>query len=181
MRTTLAVFAAITTLSSVAAAAEVRNPFLEQPGPKVLLQSADVQQTLELSQQQRAQLAERQSVDEMLEVLSPSQRRQLQVLDAQREGGYALTHELIVNYLKLSDRQQKQVAEAVEANAAEHAKMRDFMSRARFRSKEAMDQYVAGFRDKADQRLTDVLTAEQKKNLQQVFAGEVAFAVKAGD
>jgi hypothetical protein len=46
--------------------------------------------------------------------------------------------------------------------------MKDFLTRARFRSREAMQKYIDGYRDDADKRLLDVLTAKQKKQLAEI-------------
>ena len=71
--------------------AEVRNPFLEQPGMQVLLAAPDVRQTLKLTEAQAAAVDGATTLELKLKAISESQRRQLRIIDAQREGGYVLT------------------------------------------------------------------------------------------
>lgn len=151
------------------ARSEVRNPFLEQPGQQVLLAAADVQTTLKLTPDQMTKLGATKALDAKLKVLTEEQRRRLRVIDAQREGGYVLTHDRVVDYLALTSEQSTQVDAVVATHAAKHKEMRDFMSRARFRSREAMEEYVAGFRDKADKALYGVLTPDQTEKLETLF------------
>lgn len=80
-----------------------------------------------------------------------------------RLGGRALFEPEVRERLKVTPDQVEQLKEARAVNEAEHAKMVDFMRRARFRSAEAMAAYVKKYADAADERLFAVLSEEQRK------------------
>jgi predicted transcriptional regulator len=154
--------------------AATRNPFVTPIGWEGLLQDVAVQKELMLSDDQAAKIKQvinrlsgKPDLTEQAirKLIIGEQITRIEQLDWQREGGYALFDPKISKTLSISEKQQGQLAEVATVNAAEHKKMRDFMSRARFRSREAMAQYVDGFHKPANKRLLDVLSKDQQGKL----------------
>jgi hypothetical protein len=103
--------------------------------------------------------------DAIARLLKPAQLATLKRLSWKARGGYALFDPELGKRLAITAEQQGRLKEASEVNEVEHRKMKDFLRRARFRSREAMQKYINGYRDAADKRLLAVLTAKQKKSL----------------
>lgn len=98
--------------------------------------------------------------------LSETQWKRLKQIQWQLLGGEALFDQELSGFLDVTDAQKKLLSAARATNAAEHKKMLNFMSRARFRSRQAMEDYKAKFRDAGNKRLMDVLTQKQRDALQ---------------
>lgn len=155
------------------ASAATPDPFGPRGQWTALLQQADVQKSLSLSPEQvrfagELKPAADDNRDRIAKGLNAKQLKSLRRRSWREQGGYALFDPALAKQLKIADEQKKKLQAAAEVNKAEHLKMKDFLSRARFGSREAMEKYIAGYRDAADKRLTDVLTAAQKKTLRSI-------------
>lgn len=166
---TLAMAAVLLVGSHVHAATS--NPFVTPSGWAGLLQDPAVQRDLKLSKDQIADFKKligklpespTELEAEIRKHVMGEQLTRIEQLNWQREGGYALFDPKVAKALSLTDEQQKRLADAAKVNAAEHEKMREFMARARFRSQEAMEQFVEGYRNPANERLLNVLSKDQQ-------------------
>ena len=83
--------------------------------------------------------------------------------------GSAIFEPKVSKALDLTTDQRDRLNDANEVNAAEYEKMLDFLVRARFGSKEAMEAYKKKFRTAASERLLAILTPSQRKRLDQMF------------
>jgi hypothetical protein len=150
------------------------NPFVTPSGWAGLLQERAVQQELKLSDDQVAEFKKLigklsgnpgEVESEIRKQVMGEQLARIEQLNWQREGGYALFDVKVAKALSLTEEQQERLTVAAGLNAIEHKKMRDFMARARFRSREAMEQYVDRYRKPANERLLGVLTKDQRSKL----------------
>lgn len=147
------------------------NPFVTPSGWAWLLQEPAVQKELKLSDDQVAEFKNLigklsgnpgEVESEIRKQVMGEQLARIEQLNWQREGGYALFDAKVAKALSLTDKQQKRLADAAKVNASEHEKMRDFMARARFRSQEAMEQFVESYRKPSNERLLSVLSKDQQ-------------------
>lgn len=170
-------------LSSIAvaqaSAAAPKDPYGPRGGLTALLKKKAVQAELKLTEKQQAfanalKPAKGDNLAAIKKSLEKSQQKRLHQLSWQARGGYVLFGKFVASKLSITEDQQEKLAAAAKVNVAEHAKMRDFLRRARFRSREAMQKYIAGYRDAADKRLLDVLTAAQKKSLKALLGKPLA-------
>ncbi len=132
-----------------------------------------VQKVVQLLAQVRDGKAQSQAQSTLSASLSGEQYKRLKQLHWQRMGGYAILEPEVSKTLEISEEQRKQLAAAQTKNRAEHQKMRDFMSRARFRSAEAVEQYKSKFRTAANQRLRAILTPSQIKELDRLLGKQL--------
>jgi len=116
--------------------------------------------------------AQHMAHESVTKALSESQLKRLKQIHWQRLGGSAILERGVAETLELSDEQRKKLAVAQELNRVENKKMLDFMSRARFRSREAMEEYKAKYRNAANERLLSVLTEKQEAKLTEMLGEE---------
>ena len=124
-------------------------------------QMGEVKKVAMLLAQVRDGKAQSQAKTQLSELLSAEQLERLKQIYWQRLGGYALLEPEVATLLKISEEQRKEFTIVQEINAAEHKKMLDFMSRARFRSPEAAEEFKAKYRTAAKKRLLAILTSDQ--------------------
>lgn len=124
-------------------------------------QITEAKQVAELLAQVRDGKAQSQAERQVSASLTAEQFKRLTQIHWQSMDGYALVESEVSAALEITDQQKKKLFEAQTTNVAEHKEMLDFMSRARFRSREAMEQFKAKYRTAANQRLRSVLTPEQ--------------------
>lgn len=169
--------AAVSSIST--ARAETRNPFRDPPSWLHLIQDPDTQKQLVLTDEQVEEIqriigAAAEEADagqkQIEKLLSEPQKRLMQKLDLQQEGGYALLNERIAAYLVITDEQKGKLKEIVAANEIQHTEMRNTMMVARFASAEAMAKFIADYRETADAALLEILTEDQSKKLKALFA-----------
>jgi len=156
-----------------------RNPFTLAPqGWAGLLQDEAVQKEVNITAEQQAaiqkivggKLDKPEAVEAAIrKLLDEAQIARVEQLDWRREGGYAIFRFPVAQALELTEQQKQALRAAYKVNESSHQEMRDFMARARFASREAMEDYVAGFRDKANARLLVVLTDEQAAKLKEML------------
>lgn len=156
-----------------ASSAAVRDPYGPRGAWTALVKRADVRKVLGLTPRQRKTLGalsparddNRQAISRALKAgqLSKLKRRSWR-----EQGGYALFDPELAKQLKITDEQQIRLEAAAAVNLAEYRKLKNFLTRARFRSKQAMEKYIAGYRNAADKRLLAVLTAAQTKMLRSI-------------
>ncbi len=167
----------IALLSNMAEAVE-RNPFATPHGWVGLMTDPAVKADLKFTVEQTGKITAiigslggkpDEAAEAMREHLTEEQLVRIQELDWQREGGYALLDPKISKPLAITKEQEEQLAKAVIVNAAENKKMRDFMARARFRSHQAVLDYVAKHRKPANERMFKVLTKEQQAKLKELL------------
>lgn len=120
---------------------------------------------MQIKEAANLKLAKDDNRDAIAKFLKPAQLATLKRLSWKARGGYALFDPELSKKLEITAEQQAQLKAAARVNVAEHRKMKNFLARARFRSRAAMQKYINGYRDAADKRLLDVLTAKQKKKL----------------
>ena len=164
-------------LLSLAAAGQDAEPPRGIIGMVRQLSDKKVQQELELTEKQidearqvaelLAQVhdgkAQSQAERQVSASLTAEQFKRLKQIHWQSMDGYALLESEVSAALEITEQQRKKLIEAQTTNVAEHKKMLDFMSRARFRSREAIEQFKAKYRTAANQRLRSVLAPEQVK------------------
>lgn len=92
--------------------------------------------------------------------LDADQLTRLKEISYQVRGGAALADEDVARELKLT---KKQITEASDVWTKEEKNLKDFLARARFRSREAMLEHVSKHRKKAGESMLAVLDDEQKK------------------
>ncbi len=174
-----AVLISLSCFATTARAAAPKDPF----GPRgswttllksVLLNNKVVQKELRLTKEQqvfagRLKPAKDDNVARIEKTLDAKQLIRLKQMSWQARGGYVLFEREVAEALRITDTQQDKLAAAAKVNAAEYQKMRDFLRRARFASREAMENFIAGYRNAADKRLLDVLTAGQHKLLNKML------------
>ncbi len=136
-------------------------------------QLTDTQKVIQLLAQVRDGKAQSQAKSTLSASLSDEQYKRLKQLHWQRLGANALLEPEVSKTLEISDEQKGQLAAAQTKNNAEHQKMRDFMSRARFRSAEAVVQFKSKYRIAAEQRLHAVLTPAQVKELDSLLGEQL--------
>jgi hypothetical protein len=100
--------------------------------------------------------------------LSEEQLERLEQIHWQRLGARAIHERKVRQGLGLTDEQQKKLQEVKALNDAEHRKMLDFLRRARFRSREAMEKYKQEYLDAATGRLLGILTVAQREKLKEM-------------
>jgi hypothetical protein len=100
--------------------------------------------------------------------LSEEQLARLEQIHWQRLGARAIHESKVRQGLDLTDEQQKKLQEVKALNDAEHRKMLDFLRRARFRSREAMEKYKQEYLDAATGRLLGILTVAQREKLKEM-------------
>lgn len=174
---TACLLAAAWLLSVPARAADVANPFAELASWSRLLGDPSLQAKLKLTAERAEQLQQLLAGAPTAEAgqklvaaqLAEPQLRTLRKAAAQAEGGYALFDPQMAKYLSLTKEQQTQLEAVAKENEALAAEMRDFMRRARFRSREAMEEYVQGYLDKASERLLACLTDAQRDQWMRLF------------
>jgi hypothetical protein len=164
-------------MASLAAGTATAAAPVDPYGPRgqwtPIVQSTAAQKPLKLTPMQIKQAANlKPDKDDnrkaIAKLLKPEQLETLKRLSWKARGGYALFDPELSKKLKITREQKSRLKEASEVNEVEHRKMKDFLTRARFRSREAMQKYIDGYRDDADKRLLDVLTAKQKKQLAEI-------------
>ena len=136
-------------------------------------QMGEVKKVAMLLAQVRDGKAQSQAKTQLSESLSAEQLKRLKQIYWQRLGGYALLEPEVATLLKISEEQQKEFTVVQAINAAEHKKMLDFMSRARFRSAEAVEEFKAKYRTAATQRLLAILTPDQVVVLEKLLGKAV--------
>jgi hypothetical protein len=136
-------------------------------------QMGEVKKVAMLLAQVRDGKAQSQAKTQLSESLSAEQLKRLKQIYWQRLGGYALLEPEVATLLKISEEQQKEFTVVQAINAAEHKKMLDFMSRARFRSAEAVEEFKAKYRTAAKQRLLAILTPDQVVVLEKLLGKAV--------
>ena len=148
-----------------------------------VLNQAAVQKELKLSAEQlkvvegasdlldRIRDGKAQSIAEkqLTQSLTAQQLTRLKQIHWQRLGGEVLYEREVSLALMITVEQKKQLAAARAINVAEHKKMLNFLARARFASKQALEAYKNKYRVAANKRLIAVLTPEQKKTLDQLL------------
>ncbi len=102
--------------------------------------------------------AQSQAKRQLTASLTAKQFNRLKQIHWQRLNGYALLEPEVSAALMITEEQKKELVGAQAMNVAEHNKMLDFLRRARFRSREALEQFKAKYRTAASQRLRSVLT-----------------------
>jgi hypothetical protein len=151
----------------------------------VLLAREDVRGELKLDEKAASQVedllakhaGDEKTLREKLDkALAAEQVARLRQLGWQAAEGYALLDDLVAKELKFTAKQRAALAEARAQNAAEHAEMKDFLARARFRSAEAMQAYIEEHRASASGRLLAVLTEEQERKLKKLCGEPFEFA-----
>ena len=159
----------------VAAQDSVKDPFQEGNPWTKLLADANVRKQLEIEAKDAGQLEkllgapDADSAKKLAELLTEKQLRTVRKIRMKSLGGYALLHSRMAKYLELSDEQAVQLKAAAEQNLKDHAEMKNFMARARFRSAADAAKYVQGYRDKAHKRLFAVLTKDQQAKYDKIF------------
>ena len=164
--------AATATVALNPAQAAVKDPYGRGNWTK-LVKDKGVQKALGLTDSQAKSLsalpfAKDGNREKITKILEPKQLKTLKRLRWKAIGGYALFEEEVADALALTDSQQEKLAAVAKENVSDHKKMRNFMARARFRSREAMEKFIAGYRTKADQRLLAVLTKDQAAKLKKL-------------
>ena len=169
-------------------AAFTGKPFRTPPGWAGLLQDDLVQQDLQLSSEQATKIklllgklaAKPNEVKPAVtKLLKAKQLTRSEQLNWQREGGYALLDPKVAQALGLSKKQKSKLADAAKTNAIEHQKIKHFMARARFRSRQAMHDYVTKFRKPAEALLMKVLERAQHAKLKTLLGKNLANAQTA--
>ena len=107
--------------------------------------------------------------DKITKSLSDEQFERLEQVHWQRLGGRAILEPKVRDRLGIDEGQKKKLDDAKAINTVQHAKMLDFLRRARFRSREAMEKYKQGYRDAADKRLLGVWTEKQRAQLKRLL------------
>jgi Spy/CpxP family protein refolding chaperone len=156
-------------LEAPAAENEQNNPF-GLPGEwSSILRQESVLKDLKLTAKQvesiqtilnDASLKQEQIRKQVGDTLSAEQVARLKQSSRQISGGFALFEPDVAIALGLTPQQQKKLSEISEKA---YGDMKNFMSRARFRSKDAVDKYILGCRDRAGELLLAELTSEQRK------------------
>jgi hypothetical protein len=101
--------------------------------------------------------------------LTAGQLTRLKQIHWQHLGGYALLESEVSTAIGITKNQRKKLLAAEAENTSEHKKMVDFLRRARFRSREALEQFKAKYRSAANQRLRSILTREQLKSFEKLL------------
>ena len=163
-------FAAALVVTCPASAADPADPYDPRGKWTAIVKSKSAQMTLKLTSAQIEQAANLKPAKDdngiaIIILLQSAQLERLKSMSWKARGGYALFESELSKQLNITADQQERLKAAAAVNVVEHRKMNDFLTRARFRSKEAMQKYINGYRDDADKRLLDVLTAKQKKTL----------------
>ncbi|MFQ5732143.1 MAG: hypothetical protein ACE5KM_09320 [Planctomycetaceae bacterium] len=104
-------------------------------------------------------------------VLKPEQVKTLKRISWKALGGYAVFDDEVSDALEITDAQKTKLEAAAKTNQAKHRKMKSILALARFRSRAAMEKFIAGYRDAADQRLLAVLTKTQRAQLKKLVGG----------
>jgi hypothetical protein len=166
------------------AADEPPNPF-GLPGEwREILTQEPVRKELRLSTQQAvrlapvlddAKLAPEEARKRIGEALDAEQTARLKELSRQISGWFAVFEPDVFSALAVTSEQE---AKLCEITRKRYAEMKDFLRRARFRSREAMQKYVAECRDETGQLLRAVLTAAQQKKLADLQSRSIASAPK---
>ncbi len=162
--TAMAVF-----LEAPAAENEQHNPF-GLPGEwSSILRQETVLKDLKLTTKQAesiqtilndASLTQEQIRKKVAGTLSAEQATRLKKISRKISGGFALFEPDVALALGLTPQQQKKLSEISEKA---YGDMKNFMSRARFRSKDAVDKYIMSCRDQASELLLAELTSQQRK------------------
>jgi hypothetical protein len=100
------------------------------------------------------------ALKELGKALSPGQLKRLRQISYQVRGGAAVGDAEVQRELKLTARQKEEVGKVWKE---EEAGLDAFLSRARFRSREARDAYVLKHRREAGERMLKALTETQRK------------------
>jgi len=124
-------------------------------------QTNEVMKVAEFLAQVRDGKAQSQAEGRLSASLAADQINRLRQIQWQRLDGYALLEPEVAAALEITAEQKKRLLDAQATNAAEHQKMLSFISRARFRSRQALEQFKAKYRGAANRRLRAVLTPEQ--------------------
>ena len=168
MRSLLYALPVVLLLATAAAADEAVLPGT----PLALLAHARVQKELKLTDKQTAAVkglaasvnkGDAKAADALAtakKTLDANQMTRLKEISYQVRGGAALTEEEVATALDLT---KKQIGEVGEIWKDEEKKLKDFLAVARFRTPEAMREYVSGHRKKAAEKMLGVLSDEQKK------------------
>jgi hypothetical protein len=109
--------------------------------------------------------AQRMARTSIQKSLNDDQFKRLERIHWQRLGARAVFERRVRADLKISRDQVQALQKARAVNDAEYGKMKDFLSRARFGSQQAMEMHKQRYYDAADKRLLDVLTKTQRKKL----------------
>ena len=75
----------------------------------------------------------------------------------------------VAQSIKLSKKQKEALAEIAVQNKEQARRMKDLLSRSRFRSQKAMEEFKKKFSEPAQTRLLAVLKEGQKKHFQTMF------------
>ena len=132
-------------------------------------QMAEAKKVAELLAQVRDGKAQSQAERRLSASLTAKQFNRLKQIHWQRLDGYALLEREVSTSLKITEEQKRKLLDVRTVNTAEHKKMLDFISRARFRSREAIEQFKAKYRIAAIQRLRSVLTPKQVKAFEKLL------------
>ena len=105
---------------------------------------------------------------EIAKVLKPDQVQRLDQVRLQVLDGLALDDPEVVKTLGLDAERMHRLDEARKVNAVEEDKMADVMKRARFRSAEDRNAFIAKYHKAAGERLAAVLSDEQKAKFREM-------------
>lgn len=161
----------IVAAAAVAPAQGAKDPYGRGRWTKLVKDKA-VQKKLALTDGQLKSITGLKSAKDkqarLAEILKADQLKMLKRLRWKDLGGYALFDDEVADALAVTDAQKVKLEAAHKVNQADYKKMRNFMARARFRSRAAMLKFIAGYRDKADKRLLAILTKDQQAKLKKL-------------
>jgi hypothetical protein len=99
------------------------------------------------------------------EVVNADQARRLKQISWRTSGGFALFEPEVATALGISSEQEQKLS---EISRKENGEMRSFMSRARFRSREAMNNFIADRRTHTSDLLLAVLSSGQRRKFEEL-------------
>ena len=184
----LLLVAVLVLAGTTAANAAVKDPYGPRGQWTKLTKQSDVLKQLKATDKQAAALKElKPSPDDnraaIRKVLEKKQIATLLRLSWKAQGGYALFDKILSRELNINEDQKRQLDAAAVKNLAEHKKMRSFLARARFRSREAMQQTIRLALDKGHEltpEIIDRLGHPKESRYKDMRLGVIWLALAAG-